>query len=133
MTNLEGIIRSNLETALRRGVKVQYVRPTDLEWSADDWNAAFEKQEPAIRDGVTEACQTTVDLFMRRNETAFRAIEDYTERLMPWIDLLNREVKETFKSIDEPDTLCIIITGNKEGRYWTRNEYESRGNSDGET
>ena len=45
------------------------------------------------------------------------------DSILPWIDLPEREVKETFRSIDERDTLNIIVDGNVKGNFWTTEEY----------
>jgi len=55
---------------------------------------------------------------------SIRQIEGKAKNLEPWIGLLDREVKQKYKSIRERSTLIIIIEGAENGTYWTRDEYE---------
>ena len=55
---------------------------------------------------------------------SIRQIEGKAKNLEPWIGLLDRKVKQKYKSIRERSTLIIIIEGAENGTYWTRDEYE---------
>lgn len=55
---------------------------------------------------------------------SIRAVENKAKILEPWIGLLDRKVKQKYKSIREKSTLIIIIEGTENGTYWTRDEYE---------
>ncbi len=55
---------------------------------------------------------------------SIRQIEGKAKVLEPWIGLLDRKVKQKYKSIRERSTLIIIIEGAENGTYWTRDEYE---------
>ena len=55
---------------------------------------------------------------------SIRSIESKAKVLEPWIGLLDRKVKQNYKSIREKSTLIIIIEGTENGTYWTRDEYE---------
>ena len=55
---------------------------------------------------------------------SIRQIEGKAKNLEPWIGLLDRKVKQKYRSIRERSTLIIIIEGAENGTYWTRDEYE---------
>ena len=55
---------------------------------------------------------------------AIGRVKDRAKDLTPWVALLDREVKETYRSDAEPDTTIIIIDGSEKGLYWTVEEYQ---------
>ena len=55
---------------------------------------------------------------------SIRQIEGKAKNLEPWIGLLDRKVKQKYKSVYEKSTLIIVIEGTENGTYWTRDEYE---------
>ena len=98
---------------------------------------AKEVRDFIIRNGVMhEEGAETLSRFARKkvqeefarllNEElkSIRQIEGKAKNLEPLIGLLDREVKQKYKSIRERSTLIIIIEGAENGTYWTRDEYE---------
>ena len=98
---------------------------------------AKEVRDFIIRNGVMhEEGAETLSRFARKkvqeefarllNEElkSIRQIEGKAKNLEPWIGLLDRKVKQKYKSIRERSTLIIIIEGAENGTYWTRDEYE---------
>lgn len=45
------------------------------------------------------------------------------KRLNEYTSIATRKVVETYKSIDEPNTIIILYDGNERGRAWTTKEY----------
>ena len=98
---------------------------------------AKEVRDFIIRNGVMhEEGAETLSRFARKkvqeefarllNEElkSIRQIENKAKNLEPWIGLLDRKVKQKYKSIREKSTIIIIIEGTENGTYWTRDEYE---------
>lgn len=98
---------------------------------------AKEVRDFIIRNGVMrEEGAETLSRFARKkvqeefarllNEElkSIRSVESKAKVLEPWIGLLDRKVKQKYKSIRERSTLIIIIEGTENGTYWTRDEYE---------
>ena len=78
-----------------------------------------------IARGAVENFIATEDRYQAQMFTAYSKVKDYAERMSPWIAILERPVKEVYKSID-PSTkgdVIIIISGKENGDYWFEEEY----------
>lgn len=65
------------------------------------------------------------DKYQAQLLASYARVTDYAERMSPWIAILERPVKEVYKSID-PATkgdIIIIIGGKEAGDYWFEEEY----------
>lgn len=75
---------------------------------------------------ATASFVSSRDRYITQLLALYAKVTDYAERISPWIAILERPVKEVYKSID-PSTkgdVIIIISGKENGDYWFEEEYK---------
>lgn len=109
-------------------IRMQSVLTSSIRASIEE-NERFKKLKKLTPSEIAK--KATIDFVSSRDRyigqllSSFAKATDYAERMSPWIAILERPVKEIYRSID-PATkgdVIIIIDGKEAGDYWFEEEY----------
>ena len=85
-----------------------------------------------IRSDAIEKCEKLLAMTKKEKEDyIFQVTEKYKDRVKEcseyldnYVNVLDREVKDIYKSSFNNDTI-ILVTGTENGKYWSKKEYET--------
>lgn len=75
--------------------------------------------------GTVEGYNEWLNGYFDELRKAEQRIDKARQKLADFIPLADRVIMEHYKSIDEPNTFIILISGRENGDYWTTNEYQN--------
>lgn len=119
LSNIDGQMKTDIKSATRSYLRESYRRWNYERVMRDDGTITDD-----AANSVARKVGDSLDNFFHRKKVTLEKFRRAIEKISPWIALLDRQVLESYWSVDEPDTLIILIEGSEVGKFWTTQEYK---------
>lgn len=122
LIRMQSVLTSSIRASIEKNERFE----SKLIDGAEEEIKKLKKLTPSeISKKATADFVSSRDRYIGQLLSSFAKATDYAERMSPWIAILERPVKEIYRSID-PATkgdVIIIIDGKEAGDYWFEEEY----------
>ena len=112
----ERIIDKNENALIKAKSRYRSIKSKSV--SFDDY-ASENQGKPFTIEGY----RIFLDEHYKRIKTAYKTLLACAERVAYYTDLAGREIVESYKSIDEKNTIIVLYAGTEVGDAWTTEEY----------